>query len=81
MYEENHGELPQFVGIDFLKFSEQVLPVDEQLVEDAKKDISYVHSKTVSTKKEDYPMKTSPLCKWRSGQCDYYELCFEKNKY
>ncbi len=23
----------------------------------------------------DYPQKFSPLCKFRTGQCDYYEIC------
>ncbi|MAG38565.1 hypothetical protein CMO90_00580 [Candidatus Woesearchaeota archaeon] len=80
MYEEQKGRKPDLVGIDFLKHSELIIPVDKKLVEKAKSNINYVHSKTESKNKEDYPQKPSPLCKWSTGQCDYYEQCFGKYK-
>ena len=77
MYKEVRGVVPDFVGIDFLGHTERIVPVTEQLMEDAKKNVDYVHSRTVSIDMNDYPKKTSPLCKWRSGQCDFYEQCFQ----
>ncbi|MFC2134052.1 RecB family exonuclease [Bacteroidota bacterium] len=80
MYEETKGVKPGFVGIDFMNHSELIIPVTEKLVENAKKDLSYVHSKTVSKDLNDYPQKQSPLCKWSTGQCDYYDKCFDNNE-
>ena len=76
LYYEKHGVLPQMVGIYFLKFGEKYLPVDEQLLRYAKKEIQYVHERTGSNSIEDYPKNVSPLCKWSTGQCDYYDVCF-----
>jgi len=79
MYEETTGRKPDFVGIDFLNHTERVLAVDQKIVDEAKRDIEYVHSKTISTNIKDYSQKPSPLCKWSTGQCDYYEQCFGKD--
>ncbi len=77
MYEETHKRLPNKVGIDFLKFGEQLLPVDNELINHAKFEAELIHINTTSTAKENYPMKPSPLCKWSTGQCDFYEKCFQ----
>ena len=76
MYEEKHGKLPEKVGIDFLKFCEMVLPVDEALVKEAKLQCELIHLNTESGSIEEYQKKPGPLCKWRTGQCDYYDKCF-----
>ncbi|MBU0471094.1 MAG: PD-(D/E)XK nuclease family protein [Nanoarchaeota archaeon] len=78
LYEEEKGKRPDLVGIDFLKYSEILISVDDKLVEEAKKEIKYMHTKTITNNKHDYPKKTSPLCRWSSGQCDYYEKCFRQ---
>ena len=76
MYHETHARLPDKVGIDFLKFGEFHLDVDEELVNLAKFESELIHINTSTTRKEDYPMKPGPLCKYSSGQCDYYAQCF-----
>ncbi len=76
MYQETHAQLPDKVGIDFLKFGEQMMDVDEELVHLAKSESELIHINTATTRKEEYPMKPSPLCKFSTGQCDYYENCF-----
>jgi len=76
MYRETHNRLPDKVGIDFLKFGEQHIDVDEELVNLAKFESELIHINTATTKKEEYPMKPGPLCKFSTGQCDYYEKCF-----
>ncbi len=76
MYEEKHGVKPDFVGIDFIKGSERMLPVDDELIKHAKFEIEQIHASTESDNIEDYPMNPTPLCKWRTGQCDFYDICF-----
>ena len=77
LYEEKHGFLPTKVGIDFLKFDEPhlCLDVDRKLVEFAQKEVAMIHEKTVSKEKLDYPKRITALCRWHSGQCDFYDLC------
>ena len=76
MYGETHDRLPDKVGIDFLKFGEQILSVDEELINNAKFEAELIHINTTTTAKETYPMKPGPLCKFSTGQCDYYTKCF-----
>lgn len=76
MYQVEHGVLPDQVGIYFLKEGEQVLPVNDELVMHAKFYIEQIHASTLTEDINDYPMKPSPLCKWSSGQCDFYDYCF-----
>lgn len=76
LYEEKTGRRPDFVGIDFLKSIEKMLPVDEELIQHAKFELEQIHSSTTSDDICDYPQNPSPLCKWKSGQCDFYEVCF-----
>lgn len=77
MYGETHKRLPDKVGIDFLKFGEQLLPVDNDLITHAKCEAELIHINTTTIVKGDYSMKPSPLCKWSTGQCDFYEKCFQ----
>ncbi len=74
LYYEKHGVLPSKVGVDFLKFNEKMIEVDESMVEYAKEEVSKVHRNTKSQAKEDYSKNPTPLCNW----CDFYELCFGK---
>lgn len=76
MYHEMHDKMPDKVGIDFLKFGEQMLDVDEELINHAKFESELIHINTASRKKEEYPMKPGALCKYSTGQCDYYKQCF-----
>lgn len=76
LYEEKHGRKPDYVGIDFLKSVERVLKVDEELVKHAQFEIEQIHASTESNNILEYPQNPSPLCKWRTGQCDFYEVCF-----
>jgi ATP-dependent exoDNAse (exonuclease V) beta subunit len=78
MYHETHQKMPNHVGIDFLKFGEQMMNVDEELVNHAKFEAELIHMNTATTKKEDYPQKPGPLCKFSTGQCDFYDKCFGK---
>lgn len=78
MMHEEHFHIPEEVGIFFLKHGQELRkPVTPELIDHAKETCMAVQMKTKSSQIEDYPMKPTPLCKWRTGQCDYYELCFE----
>ncbi|MFH1399387.1 MAG: PD-(D/E)XK nuclease family protein [Candidatus Woesearchaeota archaeon] len=75
LYYERHGDLPGKVGINFLKFGEQLLDVDSELLALAKKEVEFIHSVNRSKDIKDYPKAESPLCKWGSGQCDFFDVC------
>jgi len=79
LYKEKHGTLPDKSGIYFLKGGEQHITVDEGLVEFAKREIAMVHEKTQSLDKKTYPKNITPLCKWSTGQCDFYDTCFNED--
>lgn len=77
LYEEKF-RLPEMVGIYFLKAGrEMLLEATPKMVDRAKKEVMDVHLGTRSKEMSDYPKKPSGLCKWSTGQCDYYEYCFE----
>jgi RecB family exonuclease len=78
MYLEEHGKLPHKASIFFLKFNDMEIEVNQELIDFAKVEIEMVHMKTQSLLKEDYPKKPGYLCKWRTGQCDFYDRCFKK---
>ena len=79
LYKEEHGEFPHQVGIYFLKDTgkhEHVLEVTDEMVEEARAEVEIIHMNTESETIRDYPKKEGPLCKWRTGQCDFYDVCF-----
>ncbi len=83
LYFEKHGTMPSKVGIFFLRHKLKQMTVDQELLELAKKEIELVHNHTSASEDiEKYPRCTGPLCKWSSGQCDFYETCkpFEQGK-
>lgn len=76
LYQEKHGKIPEKVGIFFLKDRLYLLPVDQQLLQKARDAIFIVHAQTSRTEnKEDYQKNVTPLCKWKTGQCDFYSSC------
>ncbi len=83
LYAEKHGAVPNDVGIYFLKHAdkfEQTISVTEELLKDAQFTIETHHLSTTSNQISDYPQHIGPLCKWSTGQCDFYELCFPRQK-
>jgi putative RecB family exonuclease len=77
LYRVRHGKLPDVVGLHFLRHGERELEATESMVEFAKKEIRAVHKNTLTTDKKDYPKKIGPLCRWSTGQCDFYDPCFK----
>jgi RecB family exonuclease len=82
LYEEDTGKLPHKVGIFFLRDRLKMLDVDPSMVEKAKREIAEIHehtSKEVNI--EDYTKTVTGLCKWKTGQCDFYNTCKPHNNY
>lgn len=76
LYFEKYGQRPSKVGIFFLRHKLKMIDVDEELIELAKKEIELIHGHTSKTEDvNDYPKKITPLCKWSTGQCDFYDHC------
>lgn len=76
LYDEKYGQLPDEVGIWFLKHGEVTLPVTEELIKDTKFEIEQIHLNTETKEITDYPRCPGPLCKYSTGQCEFYEECF-----
>ncbi len=76
LYSELHGKMPDKVGIFFLRHKLKMMNVDPDLLELARREIAMVHGHTSSTEAlADYPRTVNGLCKWKTGQCDFYEPC------
>lgn len=76
LYQELHDKVPHKVGIFFLRNKLKMINVDEELLELAKREIELIHAHTSITEDQnDYPQTITPLCKWRTGQCDFYGVC------
>lgn len=80
MYKEKHGKFPKKAGINFLRHGERVINVDEELVKKAILECELIQLNTQTDDIVDYPRKTSPLCKWHSGECDFYKICIENKQ-
>jgi RecB family exonuclease len=76
LYHGKTGVLPNKVGVFFLRQKSKYLDVKPELVELAKTEIHSIHLHTSSTEHiDDYPQTITPLCKWSTGQCDFYTTC------
>jgi len=80
LYSEKYGKFPDEVGLYLLRHGEKTIKADEKLLELAKKECMEIHKNTQSEEIEDYPLHPGPLCKWSTGQCDFYNICFGKKK-
>jgi CRISPR/Cas system-associated exonuclease Cas4 (RecB family) len=75
LYKENFNKLPDEVRIHFLMHGIKTIPADDAMVKHAINLITKVHKSTLTDDIKHYTMNKSPLCKWHSGQCDFYEIC------
>ena len=76
LYLEKNGKLPSKVGIFFLRHKLKMMTVDAELLELARREIELIHAHTSTLEHiDDYPRSTGPLCKWSTGQCDFFETC------
>lgn len=76
LFFEKHGKMPDKVGIYFLRHKLKTINVDQELLELAKKEIELIHTHTSNSEQIDnYPRTVTGLCKWSTGQCDFYDVC------
>lgn len=75
LYFDKHGVLPKQAGIYFLKGKEAIIEVDEELLNLARREIEHVHLHTATDDINHYPKTITPLCKWSTGKCDFYDVC------
>ncbi len=83
LYTVKFGSPPSTVGIYFLKDPDRFeysLKVDSGLLGYAKSEIEIMNMNTQTDTMGDYPKKPSALCKFGSGQCDFYDTCFLKKE-
>jgi len=81
LYFEKHGKTPSKLGIYFLRHKLKFIDFDEELIDLAKREIELIHAHTSITEdKSDYKRTVTPLCKWKTGQCDFYDICKPQEK-
>ncbi len=76
LYQRTHGIVPDTVGIFFLKHGEQLLQVNDALLAAADTDIRWVHERTQTNEKQDYPKRLNPLCRF----CDFNDECWNQKE-
>ena len=80
MYQEKHGKIPDKVGVFFLRNKLKLLKATPEMVTNAKEEIELIHAHTGITEQiSDYKRNITPLCKWKTGQCDFYTTCKPHN--
>jgi ATP-dependent exoDNAse (exonuclease V) beta subunit len=75
LYHEKYEKYPKKVGLFLFKHGERLIDVDENLLMFARQEVEKTHSGTKSKDIKDYPKIKSGLCKWSTGQCDFFEQC------
>ena len=75
LYYEKNGRMPDKAGIYFLKDRPKYIEVDQSLLELARKEIELIHRHTQSDHVREYPRTPSKLCKWSTGQCEFFDVC------
>lgn len=78
LYKENFGGIPDNTGIHLLRHGVKIIPASPQLLNLAKIACRNIHRATQEESITKYPKKISGLCKYRTGQCDYYDVCMGK---
>ena len=80
-YYEKHGKMPSKVGIFFLRHKLKMINVDEDLLKLARRELELIHGHTgLTSEMIDYPRTITGLCKWSTGQCDFYNTCKPHNR-
>jgi len=77
MYQEKEGKLPNKLALHFLRHgTKKFLEVTPELIEKAKKECELIKVNTSSDDIKDYEKNPGYYCKWRTGQCSFYDVCY-----
>jgi len=80
LFKETYGRMPNKAGIHFLRHGEKTLSTSPELLAFAKRTCQRIRKLTCHDEINKYPRKITGLCKYRTGQCDYYEICMPPKK-
>jgi CRISPR/Cas system-associated exonuclease Cas4 (RecB family) len=75
LYKEEFQRTPDMIGMHFLRHGLKTLPVIPGVLGFGEKVCSRFRWVTDSDDISEYPQKRTGLCKYKSGQCDYYSVC------
>lgn len=77
MYEEKFGKLPNKALLHFLRQgTKKYLEIKPEIIEKAKRECTIIKEKTESDNIKEYDKNPGFYCKWKTGKCSYYDLCF-----
>ena len=77
LYNEKYEQIPKKVGLHFLRHgTKKFIEVSEELLEKAKKECELIHINTESNTIENYDKNPGPYCRWKTGQCSFYDICY-----
>lgn len=77
LYKMKHGRIPDRASLFFFKHGKKSIKVDEDLIRIAQDELAKVKEDTKSEEKTDYPKCVTPLCRWATGECDFFDECFD----
>lgn len=81
LFNEKFNKLPKKVGLHFLRHgTKKFIDVTPNLLEKARRECELIQIKTESNDLKDYDKNPGPYCKWKDGQCSFYELCYGQKK-
>ena len=81
LYNEKFNKLPTKVGLHFLKHgTKKFIDVTPELLDLARRETELIKVNTISNEIIDYEKNPGPFCKWKDGQCSFYDLCFGVKK-
>jgi RecB family exonuclease len=75
LYNEEFRRIPDRIGIHFLRHGLKTLPVIPDVLTLGERVCRRFRLVTDSDDISEYPQKRTGLCKYKSGQCDYYDVC------
>tara|TARA_Y100000310_G_scaffold345354_2_gene464085 strand:+ start:2152 stop:2973 length:822 start_codon:yes stop_codon:yes gene_type:complete len=80
LYLSKFKRLPDKASIFFFKHGQRSIQMTKELIEKSKHELTVLKEKlSQTTEKKDYNQKVSGLCKYSTGQCDFYNLCFKND--
>ncbi|HLC86234.1 MAG TPA: PD-(D/E)XK nuclease family protein [Candidatus Nanoarchaeia archaeon] len=81
MYNEKFNKLPKKVGLHFLRHgTKKFIDISKELLKEAVRQCELIQVKTASENINDYPKNPGYYCKWKDGECSFYNVCFGAKK-
>jgi CRISPR/Cas system-associated exonuclease Cas4 (RecB family) len=76
LYKEEFARTPDRIGIHFLRHGPNMLPVIPGVLGFGEKVCRRFRVVTDSDDISEYPQRRTGFCRYKSGQCDYYDTCW-----